>query len=127
MIDESLLSVGSCVKIANNPKMIMVAGYLPYDNQKKIMYDYIGIYLPIGIRKPRQNIEVNKDYICLKKSDIEKIVFVGFSDDKSDFYHKLLLNMKNKFNDMNVDMSEETMKKIFEDCIHNINKIKSEV
>ncbi|MBR1385452.1 MAG: DUF4176 domain-containing protein [Bacilli bacterium] len=127
MIDESLLSVGSCVKIANNSKMIMIAGYLPYDNQKKIMYDYIGIYLPIGIRKPRQKIEVNKDYICFKNSDIKKIIFIGYSDKKSDFYCKYLLNIKNKIRNMNTELSDEVVKNILKDSLPDIKNIKSEV
>ena len=127
MIDESLLSVGSCVKIANNSKMIMIAGYLPYDNQKKIMYDYIGIYLPIGIRKPRQKIKVNKDYICFKNSDIKKIIFIGYSDKKSDFYCKYLLNIKNKIRNMNTELSDEVVKNILKDSLPDIKNIKSEV
>jgi len=128
MIDESLLSVGSCVKVANNSKMIMIAGYLPYDNQKKMMYDYIGIYLPIGIRKSRQKLELGKDYICIKGSDIEKVVFMGFSDNKSEFYRKYLLNMKNKLSSMNLnDLSEEKIKRLLEDSLPNIKEIRSEV
>ena len=126
MIDELSLPVGSCVKVANCSKLIMIAGYLPYDNHEKIMYDYIGIYAPIGIRKIRQDIVLNKDYICFKNNDIEKIVFVGFSDNKSEFYRKYLLDMKNRFDDMKVDISPEILKKIFEDSLSNIQNIKSE-
>lgn len=127
MVDQSLLPVGSCVKLSNYSKNIMIAGYLPYDNQQKLMYDYIGIYTPIGIRKFRQNMCLNKDYICFKNDDIEKIIFLGFSDNKSEFYRKYLLEMKNNFDDMKVEMSPEILKKIFEDSLSNIKNIKSEV
>ena len=55
MINELSLPVGSCVKIFNCSKMIMIAGYLPYDNQEKLLYDYIGIYAPIG-RNYKKNV-----------------------------------------------------------------------
>ena len=125
MINESLLPVGSCVKVLNNSKMIMVAGYLPYDNENKVMYDYIGIYTPVGIRKDKKNIKFNKDYIYFRNNDIEKIVFLGFSNDKSEFYREYLLNIKNNFNP-NEDLSSDVIKKILKDSLPNINNIKSE-
>ena len=128
MIDKSSLPVGSCVKVNNYSQLIMIAGYLPYDNQSKVIYDYIGIYIPIGIRKSRQKLELNKDYICIKSSDIEKVVFMGFSDNKSEFYRKYLLNMKNRFISMNPnDLSEEKIKKLLEDSLPNIKNIRNEV
>ena len=125
MINESLLPVGSCVKVLNNSKMIMVAGYLPHDNENKVMYDYIGIYTPVGIRKDKKNIKFNKDYIYFRNNDIEKIVFLGFSNDKSEFYREYLLNIKNNFNP-NEDLSSDVIKKILKDSLPNINNIKSE-
>ena len=119
MINESLLPVGSCVKVLNNSKMIMVAGYLPYDNENKVMYDYIGIYTPVGIRKDKKNIKFNKDYIYFRNNDIEKIVFLGFSNDKSEFYREYLLNIKNNFNP-NEDLSSDVIKKILKDSLPNI-------
>lgn len=128
MIDKSSLPVGSCVKVLNCSKMIMIAGYIPYDNQSKIMYDYIGIYVPIGIRKPRQGLELNKDYIFIKNSDIEKVVFVGFSDNKSEFYREYLLHLKDKLRDIDFnDLSEEKIKRILIDSLPSIKNIKSEV
>lgn len=127
MIDESLLSVGSCVKLNNKSKLIMIAGYLPYDHENKIMYDYIGIYAPVGIREKREKLIINKDYICFKNSDIEKIVFIGYSDNKSEFYREYLLNMKGKLNDMEQELSTDTIKKIMEESLPDIKNIKSEV
>ena len=127
MIDESLLPVGSCIKINNNSKMIMIAGYLPYDNDSKILYDYIGIYTPIGIRKNKEKLILNKDYIFFKNNDIEKLYFIGYSNDKSEFYRKYLLDMKNKIEDMNQDLSFETLKIIVKDSLLDIEDKKREV
>ena len=127
MIDKELLPIGSCIKILNCSKMIMIAGYLPYDNEKKIMYDYIGIYTPVGIRKNKQNIKINKDYVCFNNSDIEKIVFIGFSNEKSEFYCKYLSNIKVNLDNTNTDLSLETMKKVLKDSLPNVNDLKSEV
>ena len=126
MINDSLLPVGSCVKVLNNAKMIMVAGYLPYDNENKVMYDNIGIYTPVGIRKAKKNINLTKDYIYFRNNDIEKIVFLGFSNDKSEFYREYLSNIKNNFNP-NEDLSSDVIKKILKDSLPNMNNIKSEV
>ena len=127
MIYESLLPICSCVKIKNNAKMIMIAGYLPFDDEQKIMYDYIGIYPPIGIKKSKRNITLNKDYIYFKDSDIEKVIYIGYSDDKSEFYRKYLLDMKNKFNNLNGNLSPEAIKKIFNETLTDIKNKKSEV
>ena len=118
MIDESSLPVGSCVRIISNPKMVMIAGYLPYDNQNKIMYDYIGIYVPIGIRLPKKDIKINKDYIYFNSGDIEKIVFMGFSDKKGDSYYKYLSQIKDKIDGS--DLSKDKLKKIILESLQNI-------
>ena len=106
MIDESSLPVGSCVKIANNIKTIMIAGYCFYDNQNKKMYDYIGIYVPIGIRKSRQQLVMNKDYICFNSGDINKVTFMGFSDKMTDNYLKGLKEMKKVIDPINSSRSD---------------------
>ena len=113
MIDKSSLPVGSCVRIFNCNKMVMIAGFLPYDDQRKKTYDYIGIYIPIGIRKPRVELKLGKDYIFISNDNIDKVVFVGFSDNKYDFYHKYLLNINEKFSNMNQnDLSKDNIKKL---------------
>ena len=91
------------------------------------MYDYIGIYPPIGIKKSKQNITLNKDYIYFKDSDIEKVIYIGYSDDKSEFYRKYLLDMKNKFNNLNGNLSPEAIKKVFNETLTDIKNKKSEV
>lgn len=106
MIDESSLPVGSCVKIANNLKTIMIAGYCFYDNQNKKMYDYIGIYVPIGIRKSRQQLVMNKDYICFNSGDINKVTFMGFSDKMTNNYLKGLKEMKKVIDPINSSRSD---------------------
>ena len=120
MIDESSLPIGSCVNITNNSKMIMVAGYCPYDEKEKIMYDYIGIYVPIGIRKPKKELKENKDYIFFKSSDIERVLFIGYSDDKSDYYMKYLSNVKNKVREQNIDVHSRQLVDIVKESIPNI-------
>lgn len=121
MINDLLLPVGSCVRISNCPKMIMIAGHLPYDDVKDTVYDYIGIYYPIGIRKPKKDIELDKDYIYFNNSDIEKIVYLGFSEDKSDFYRKCLLDIKNKLKDTN-GLSKEKFEKIMTEVLQGIKE-----
>ena len=106
MIDESSLPVGSCVKIANNLKTIMIAGYCFYDNQNKKMYDYIGIYVPIGIRKSRQQLVMNKDYICFNSGDINKVTFMGFSDKMTDNYLQGLKEMRKVIDPINSSRSD---------------------
>ncbi len=119
MIDESSLPVGSCVKLLNNSKTIMVAGYCPYDEQEQIMYDYIGIYVPIGIRKPKKEVKENKDYIFFKSSNIERVLFIGYSNDNSDFYLKYLSNVKKKINDNKIDIHSRQIIDVIKESIPN--------
>ena len=71
-------------------------------------------------------INLTKDYIYFRNNDIEKIVFLGFSNDKSEFYREYLSNIKNNFNP-NEDLSSDVIKKILKDSLPNMNNIKSEV
>ena len=92
---DGLLPVGSCVTISNNSKEIMIAGFLPGVDEK--FYDYIGIYTPVGIRKEREKLKIDKDYICFNKDEIEKVNFIGYSDIRLDAYLELLEITKDKF------------------------------
>lgn len=120
MINDLPLPVGSCVRISNCPKMIMIAGHLPYDDVKDKVYDYIGIYYPLGIRKSKKDIKLDKDYIFFNSNDVEKLVYIGFSEDKSDFYRNCLSDIKNKLKD--TGLSKETLKKIVEELLEDIRK-----
>ena len=124
MINESLLPVGSCVKIANNSKSIMIAGYLFYDNQNKKMYDYIGVYTPIGVKKPKQNVELNKSCTYFNNRDIEKTLFLGYSDEESDFYCKYLSNIRSRLSKIEKsNLTDNDIKKILKVSLPNIRDI----
>ena len=81
------LPIGSIVVLKNNPKKVMVIGFLELNNG--IVYDYAGVFYPEGM--------VNKDNIVLfNESDIESILTNGYNDTlEKDFKNKLNNYIKN--------------------------------
>ena len=78
-------------------------------------YDYIGVFPPIGIRKPRRKLKKGTDYICFDKDDIESVIYIGYSDEKSDTYSKLTDLVKNKLDETDDVITSESIKDIIED------------
>ena len=75
-----MLSIGSVVKLKNAEKLAMIIGFSMVDDRKEKVeiFDYVGCVYPQGVF----NIEYN---LFFNNSDIEKVVFQGYSnqDDKN--------------------------------------------
>lgn len=84
-MNEKFLPIGSVVLLKNATKTLMVTGYANIDLQKKDkLYDYSGCLFPEGVISTEQTTLFNH-------ADIEKVLFVGYSnDDQKDFGKKLL-------------------------------------
>lgn len=75
MNKKELLPIGSVVLLKNANHRIMIIGYSPLFQGKKMMvYDYSGTFYPEGQLKPDQQLVFNN-------KDIDKIFAQGFSDD----------------------------------------------
>lgn len=77
------LPIGSIVLLKNAKKRVMVNGFCIIDEEKKNMYDYSGCLYPEGMIDSKQNLAFNHN-------QIEKIFFIGYSDnEEKDFKVRL--------------------------------------
>ena len=82
---EELLPVGSVVEL-NNGTTLTIVGYSPSKYNDLEIYDYTALVKPYGFIKPVDKLEENKDYVLIKKEDIKRVKFIGYSDKEFDFY-----------------------------------------
>lgn len=75
---EILYSLGTVVKVKNDPSEYTIIGYCPVDEKQRV-YSYIGVNAALGlslsgIAKP------------FDQDDIEEVVFLGYSEEKSESF-----------------------------------------
>ena len=96
MEDNEVLSIGSVVKLRNSKGLVMVIsfGMIANKNGKEnSIYDYLGCPYPHGV--------ITTDYfIYFDKSDIEEIIFKGYSDDADKECKKGYLELRKVYEDM---------------------------
>lgn len=83
---NDLLPVGSVVFLYNNKKC-MIIGYSPNKNNSDDNYDYVCCDNH-GLKNNGDNIKLNEDYFYIKKDEIKKVTYIGFSDKEFDIYEK---------------------------------------
>lgn len=89
------LPVGTVVMLKNGRHRVMIVGFAASINTyPDKIFDYIGCLYPEGIFTYEQSL--NFDH-----SDIEKIYFVGYSDDEEKSFKIKLNNLVNKLNNSN--------------------------
>lgn len=86
---EHIYSLGTVVKIKENPSEYTIIGYCPEDEEKKI-HEYIGINAALGL-------SLRANAACFDEENIEQVVFEGYSDEKGADFRKRLKNMINKY------------------------------
>ena len=87
---EKFLPIGTVVMLKNGEKKVMITGFCSIaDNNKSKVFDYVGCLYPEGILSSNQN--------CLfDHEQIEKIYFLGFSNEEDKiFKEKLFQIIKN--------------------------------
>lgn len=126
-IEEKFLPLGTVVLLKGAEKRLMITGFctMPTDDEKGTLYDYCGCMYPEGIISTNQTALFNHE-------QIEKVFFVGYSDEEEkDFKFKLkqLINAnkelgKISLKDDNTFGEKETLKEnaIFQD-VSNIESI----
>jgi hypothetical protein len=84
-MEEKFLPIGTVVQIKNVPKKAMITGYLIFSEKDKgeKIYDYSGCPYPVGIIETARTAVFNHE-------DIEKIVYLGYSDDEGKELNKFL-------------------------------------
>ena len=81
-MENNILTIGTIVKLKDaEDKFVMIIGRgrIVEDNNKKIMYDYIGCMYPEGVLSSNYTLYFNKE-------DISEVVFAGFKNELEDAY-----------------------------------------
>ena len=88
---EKFLPLGSVVLLKNATKRLMITGfYVKADEIDKKTYDYVGCLYPEGVISSKENCVFNHE-------QIDKIFFIGYSDDEEKrFKEKLNKAVNNK-------------------------------
>ena len=73
---EILYSLGTVVKIKEDPSEYTIIGYCPVDKNEKT-YTYVGINAALGL-------SLRAYARCFNNEDIENVVFLGYSDEQSE-------------------------------------------
>lgn len=88
---EKFLPLGSVVLLKNATKRLMITGfYVKADENGEKTYDYVGCLYPEGVLSSKENCVFNHE-------QIDKIFFIGYSDDEEKrFKEKLNKAVNNK-------------------------------
>lgn len=88
---EKFLPLGSVVLLKNATKRLMITGfYVKADENDEKTYDYVGCLYPEGVISSKENCVFNHE-------QIDKIFFIGYSDDEEkSFKEKLNKAINNK-------------------------------
>lgn len=75
MSNESVLPVGSVVKIESLDALVMVIGYEP--SMEDMMAEYLGVIYPMGLIS-------DQSAVAFDGSTIEEVVFTGYLDEEGE-------------------------------------------
>ena len=92
MLFDSILPIGSIVKLKNEEKSRMIVGYCPNDIQDDIKI-YVGVEYPLGLRN---QFLLNQNYFTFNPEDIEDLLFLGHQDQNYEEYARLIKNVLRK-------------------------------
>ena len=124
---EELLPVGSIVALKDK-RILMIIGYSPNIVSSEKQYDYIASYV-IGVIKPQEDLRYNKDYFYINKSDIEAVLYIGYSDIEFDLYKMVNTELTEQMERVRKEkgkLDEEDIKKVYEDFIKKVKPNGSE-
>ena len=113
---NDLLPVGSIVTLNNNKKVLII-GYSPYTVNDEKKYDYVCCSTS-GLTKNYNLIKPDKDLYYIFKTDIKRVMFIGYSDSEFDMFADFLDTFKNNIESKD-NLNEDEMKKIFSDTLSN--------
>lgn len=86
---EKYLPIGSVVLLKNATKRLMITGfYVKSDENEEKTYDYVGCLYPEGILSSKENCVFNHE-------QIDKIFFLGYSDDEEKKFKEMLNKVVN--------------------------------
>ena len=129
---EELLPVGSKVELHSKRKFVII-GYLPSKPNDEKQYDYICCRDRYGINWKKDKLVFDKHYFYINKEDIERVLYIGYSDEKFDIFNHSLLLVKDKLKKAKKakdTLTEEEVKEVYVDAlgdfIGEIGELKNE-
>jgi len=114
---EETLPIGSIIRL-NSGMNLMIIGYLPSKPNDEIIFDYVCCRTRMGLRK-KENLELDKDYFYIKKMDIDKILFRGFSNFEFDMLDDLMKSINKKIieeKNKNEELTTEDLNNIYKEA-----------
>ena len=125
---NDILPIGTIVELKNNERF-MIIGYNQASDDKGKEYDYICCLPIIGLIREKENIKLNTDYFYINNEDIDKVLYIGYSDEEFKKYKLILSFCKNEKNIIkeSPEYSEETLEEHFEEFFNSKLKKNKEV
>ena len=90
-MEEKYLPIGTVCMLKNGKKRVMINGFCTVADENKQMYDYSGCFYPEGVISQKTTILFNHD-------QIDKIYFMGYSDEEDKEFKKNLNKIMEKVN-----------------------------
>ena len=91
-MNRSFLPLGSIVSLKESSRYVVVIGYTVVEEGENKIWDYLGCAYPIGVVDPSKN-------LLFDHSQIDKVIFRGFSDDEGNKFlndlEESILKIKN--------------------------------
>lgn len=89
---EKFLPIGSVVLLKNGSHRVMITGFCCCEQSSpNVIYDYVGCLYPEGYLSSNKNLMFNHD-------QINKIYYMGFSDDEEKKFKENLNNIIKEYN-----------------------------
>lgn len=83
-MNDKLLAIGTIVKLKRLEVVyMMILGYYPIDEDIQQMYEYLAVIYPQGILN-------DQSLFLIHSSDIEEIIFYGYSDEESELLREII-------------------------------------
>lgn len=83
-MNDKLLAIGTIVKLKRLEAFrMMILGYYPIDEDTQQMYEYLAVIYPQGILN-------DESLFLIHSSDIEEIIFQGYSDEESELLREII-------------------------------------
>lgn len=96
-LKETMLPLGSILKLKDAKKSVVVIGYAVVEEGNVKVWDYLGCPYPTGVIASDQNLLFNTE-------DIDKVTFLGFTSEEDKKYRASLFQNLKKIKNNNKEM-----------------------
>lgn len=123
---NDLLPVGSKI-VLNNGRKLMIMGYLPSKPNDKFQYDYICCRGMYGIIWKKDKLVFDEHYFYVNNSDIDKVLFIGYSDDDFDLFDHSVEQLKSELKKARKSKSSLNTEEIEDIYVNSLSEFMKEL